>query len=271
MSLSGEEQSGPMSLSGEEQSGPMSLSGEEQSGPMSLSGEEQSPLTIHRHSAPTTSLSEAEPPHTSLRRAVTTVVIGLVFAGVLVGAIWAWIAPPVQGIVALTRKGDRVTGYLGDESDHLFLGALVMTGLLVVLAVVAATWVWQWRAHRGPVMVAALAIGSMAAAGVATGVGAALARWRYGSVDVAGAPVTPEHRVHYVTEAPAVLFGHSPLQVAALIVVPAGVAAFVYAMCSLTSPRDDLGAWPPVEPVFFTGPARTAVDVPLVDPSSPSH
>jgi hypothetical protein len=238
---------------------------------MSLAGEEQSLPIIQRYSPQVESLKEAEPPRVSLRRAATTVLIGLFLAGVVIGGIWAWIAPPVQGIVALTRTGDRVTGYLGDESDHLFLGALIMTGLLVVLAVVTATLVWQWRAHRGPVMVAALAIGSMVAAGAATGVGAALVRWRYGAVDVAGAPVTPEHRVHYVTEAPAVLFGHSPLQVAALIVVPAGVAAFVYAMCSLTSPRDDLGAWPPVEPVFFTGPVRKGVDVPLVDPSSPSH
>jgi hypothetical protein len=143
--------------------------------------------------------------------------------------------------------------------------------LLAWLAVVSAVLIWQWRAHRGPVMVAALAIGSLAAAGVAMGGGAALALWRYGSLDVAGAPISPERRVHYVTEAPAVLFGHSPLQIAAMVVVPAGVAAFVYALCSLTTPRDDLGAWPPVEPVFFTGPLPTAVAAPLADPSSPSR
>lgn len=238
----------------------MSLSGEEPDAPVSP----EFPLT-------SASRNEAERPRISLKRAAASVVIGLVLAGVLLGAVWAWIAPPIQGIVALTRSGDRVRGFLGDESDHLFLGAFVMTGLLVWLAIVAATLVWQWRVHRGPVMVAALAFGSVAAAGVATGVGAALALWRYGPVDVAGAPVSPEHRVHYVTEAPAVLFGHSPLQIAAMVVVPAGVAAFVYALCSLTTPRDDLGAWPPIEPVYLSGPLPTGAAAPLVDPSSPSH
>ena len=94
--------------------------------------------------------------------------------------------------------------------------------MVSVLAVVAAVLVWQWRAHRGPVMVAALAIGAAAAAGVAAGVGAVLVHWRYGTVDIAGAPVSPEHRVHYVIEAPAVFFGHSPLQIAAMtILLPA--------------------------------------------------
>jgi len=220
---------------------------------------------------PTETPNDAERPRISVRSAAVRVVIGLILAGVLVGATWAWIAPPIQGIVALTKSGERVRGYLGDDSDHLFLGPLVMTGLLVLLAVVSAALVWQWRAHRGPVMVAALAVGGMAGAGAATGVGAALVRWRYGSVDVGGAPISPEHRVHYVTEAPAVLFGHSPLQVAAMIMVPAGVAAFVYAFCSLASKRDDLGAWPPIEPNWAIGPMPRAVDAPLADPSSPSQ
>lgn len=233
--------------------------------------EEQTSQTSDLVPRPHAPLNEAGRPRISLARAALSVVVGLALAGVLVGAIWAWIAPPIQGIVALTRSGDRVRGYLGDESDHLFLGPLVLTGLLVVLAVVSAALVWQWRAHRGPVMVGALAVGGLAAAGVATGAGAALVRWRYGTIDVGGAPISPEHRVHYVTEAPAVLFGHSALQIAAMIFVPAGVAAFVYAFCSLAAKRDDLGAWPPIEPAWAIGPMPTAVDAPPADPSSPSH
>ena len=57
--------------------------------------------------------------------------------------------------------------------------------MLGVLAVVAAVLVWQWRAHRGPVMVAALAVGAAAAAGAAAGVGAVLVHWRYGAIDIA--------------------------------------------------------------------------------------
>jgi hypothetical protein len=241
MSLSGEEQSAPMSTSGEEQSAPMSLSGEEQNAPMTVSDIE---------------LDVVAAPRVSRRAAVVRVVVGLVAAGVVVGAVWACLAPPIHAVIALTR----------DESDRLFLGAFLMAGLLGAVAVVAATLAWQWRAHRGPAMVGALAVGAMATAGVATGVGAALVRWRYGVIDVATAPVTPEHRVHYVIEAPAVFFGHTPFQIATTILLPAGVAALVYALCTLATKRDDLGAWPPV-----TDPVPTAVGGRPVDPSPPSQ
>ena len=93
---------------------------------------------------------------------------------------------------------------------------------MCVVAVVAAVLVWQWRAHRGPTMVAALALGAAVAAGAAAGVGAVLVHWRYGAIDVDAAPISPEHRVHYVIEAPPVFFGHSPLQAAVTILFPGG-------------------------------------------------
>ncbi|MCV7135412.1 DUF2567 domain-containing protein, partial [Mycobacterium hodleri] len=167
---------------------------------------------------------------------------------------------------------------------------------------------WQWRPHRGPLMVAALSVGSLAAVGAAAGVGAAVARWRHGAVDVAAAPISPEHRVlgaaagvgaavarwrhgavdvaaapispehrvFYTHEVPAVFFGSGPFQIAASIVIPAGVAALVYAICALSTKRDDLGAWPPVEVAYLvtpdgaTGPAPTAVADPPSDPLPPS-
>jgi hypothetical protein len=237
---------------------------------MSLSGEEQNTRMSHSDLR----LEAVGPPRVSRRAAVIRVVVGLVSAGVVVGAAWAWLAPPVQAVVALARSGNRIRGYLGDESDHLFLGAFLIVGLLGAVAVVSATLAWQWRVHRGPAMVGALAVGAMGAAGAATGVGAALVRWRYGVVDVAAAPVSPEHRVHYVIEAPAVFFGHTPLQIATTVLLPAGVAALVYALCALSTKRDDLGAWPAQEPTFdpvpATGPAPTAGDAPPLDPSSPS-
>ena len=39
----------------------------------------------------------------------------------------------------------------------------MMIGLLAMLAVVSAVLVWQWRPHRGPVIVTALWIGQLAA------------------------------------------------------------------------------------------------------------
>ncbi|MCV7135983.1 DUF2567 domain-containing protein, partial [Mycobacterium hodleri] len=142
-------------------------------------------------------MNTVEPPSLSHRRAAIRVALSLVGVGVLLGLAWAWLAPPIQLVIALTKSGDRVRGYVGDESDLLFLGAFVMTGLLFAMAVAAAVAVWQWRPHRGPLMVAALSVGSLAAAGAAAGVGAAVARWRHGAVDVAAAPISPEHRVLY--------------------------------------------------------------------------
>ena len=219
---------------------------------------------------------QVAPPRLSQRQAAVRVVAGLTLLGVVVGAVWGWVAPPIQIVIALTKDGDRVRGYVGDESDLIFLGAFLMTGLLFALAVTAAVAVWQWRPHRGPVMVGALSIGALAAAGAAAGVGAAVARWRHGVVDVAAAPISPEHRVSYALEAPAVFFGHGPLQLAASIIVPAGVAALVYAICALSTKRDDLGAWPPIEVPHLVTPAGPIDQAPtsdadlLADPSPPS-
>jgi hypothetical protein len=202
-------------------------------------------------------MKDVEPPRISLRKAAAITIAGLTVAGAAVGALWAWLAPPIHGVVALTKSGNRVKGYLGNEGDHFFIAAFLVVGMLSVLALVAAVLVWKWRAHRGPVMAAALAIGSAAAAGATAGVGAVLVHWRYGAIDVAGAPVSPEHRVHYVIEAPAVFFGHGPLQIAATILFPAAVAAFIYGLMAVSAQRDDLGAWPPVEEPTI-GPPVTA-------------
>ncbi|WP_081489045.1 DUF2567 domain-containing protein, partial [Mycolicibacterium conceptionense] len=208
---------------------------------MSLSGEEQ------RVSADSAPADVAGAPRVSRERAVVIVIGALALVGVVLGALWAFLAPGVHGVVALTRSGERVHAYLGGESDHFFTSAFMFVGLLVVMAVVAAVAVWQWSAHRGPVLVAALAVGCSVATAVAAGVGAALAHWRFGSLDIAGAPVSPEHRVHYVVEAASVFFGHNELQVAGTLLFPAAAAAMVYALIAVSTVRDDLGAWPPVE------------------------
>jgi hypothetical protein len=192
-------------------------------------------------------MNEVVPPRISRRRAVAITVAGLTAAGALVGALWAWLAPPIHGVVALTRKGDRVKAYLGNEADHFFVAAFLIVGMLGALAVIAAVLLWQWRAHRGPATMAALTIGAVAGAGAGAGVGAVLVRLRYGAIDIAGAPVSPEHRVHYIIEGPAVFFGHSPLQIAATVLLPAALAALVYALMVVSTQRDDLDAWPPVE------------------------
>jgi hypothetical protein len=201
-------------------------------------------------------MNDVAPPRISRRRAAVIVVVALPVVGAVIGALWAWLAPASHGVVALTKDGDRIRAYLGNEADHFFVSAFLLVGMLGVLAVVAAVLLWQWRAHRGPMMVAALAAGTAAAAGAAAGVGAVLVHWRYGTIDVAAAPISPEHRVHYVIEAPPVFFGHSPVLIAATVLFPAAITAIVYALIAVATARDDLGAWPPVEqPVV--GPAVT--------------
>lgn len=191
----------------------------------------------------------SRPPRRSLRFAALSVIGGLAVCGAVIGAIWAWIAPPIHTITALSRSGERVDGFLGRESDLLFVAAAMMIGLLALLAVVSSVLVWQWRPHRGPVIVTALWIGQLAAGAAAAGVGAALAHVRYGTADHAGVALSPENRVHYFTEAPPVFIGHHPLQVAVTLLLPAALSALVYAFMTVATPRDDLGAWPGEDPL----------------------
>ncbi|WP_156744962.1 DUF2567 domain-containing protein, partial [Mycobacterium sp. E2238] len=83
-------------------------------------------------------------------RAIVIAGLGSAAAGVLAGGLWAWIAPPIHAVVALTRAGERVHDYLGTESEHFFDAPCLMLGLLTVLAVVAPVLGWQWRERRGP-------------------------------------------------------------------------------------------------------------------------
>lgn len=187
-------------------------------------------------------------PSTSRNRALLTVVLVLSAGGVLVGALWAWIAPPIHAVVAVSRKGERVHDYLGSESQNFFVAPFMLLGLLGVLAVVAAVAAWQWREHRGPQMVAALTLGLIAAAAAAAGVGALLVLLRYGALNFdTVALASGDHNVTYVRQAPPVFFGQLPLQIAATLLSPTATAALIYALAATGTVRDDLGGYPPVD------------------------
>jgi hypothetical protein len=183
-------------------------------------------------------------PDRSRRSAAVAVVVGLTVCGAVLGAVWAAIAPAIHTVTALTKAGDRVDAFLGKESDNLFVAAAMLLGLLAMLAIISAVLVWQWRAHRGPALVTALWVGQVTAGAAAAGVGAVLVHWRYGTPDHQGVPLSPQNRVHYFTEAPPVFLGHGPLQIAVTLLLPAALAALVYALMAVATPRDDLGGWP---------------------------
>jgi hypothetical protein len=189
---------------------------------------------------------------TRTARVLAAVIVGLLATGVLTGGLWAWIAPPIHGVVGLNRAGERWHDYLGDESEHFFVAAFLMLGLLSVVAVVTPVLSWQWRAHRGPWMVVGLSIGLVAAAGAAVAVGTIAVRLRFGAVDIAATPLNGDNSasgsasgaVRYFTQAPPVFFGHSPMQIACTVLLPAGVSALAYAVLAATAARDDLGSSP---------------------------
>jgi hypothetical protein len=109
-------------------------------------------------------------------------------------------------------------------------------------------------------MCAALSIGSAAAFGAAAGVGALIVRSRYDVIDIAGAPISADDRVVYVTEAPPVFFAHSGWLIAASVLFPAALAALVYALIAVSTSRDDLGGWPPEEEPVLRRPPVTMDD-----------
>jgi hypothetical protein len=193
-------------------------------------------------------------------RAVLVVVLGLSAVGAVVGGWWAWIAPPIHAVAALTKAGERVHDYLGDDSDHFFVAPCLMVGLLTVVAVVASVLVWQRREQRGPAMAVALSIGLVAGAAAAVGVGALLVRLRYGALDFAAIPLSSDHKIAYVVQAPPVLFAHGPLQVALTLIWPAGIAALVYAVLAAANARDDLGAFLDGGTAMTGGSAGVTVD-----------
>lgn len=173
------------------------------------------------------------------------VTAGMAVAGAVAGVIWALIAPRATGLVGVTRSGKRIHDYVGNDSEHFFDSAAMMAGLMFALAVVSAVLMWQWRSYRGPAMVIGLLLGGVAAAGTAAGVGAGLVRLRYGHTDIGAVPA--DHKIHYMTEAPAVFFGHTPLQIVTTLLLPSAVAALTYAIIAAGSAHDDLGVDPPVD------------------------
>lgn len=199
------------------------------------------------HAGPAPPVGPVGVPRSARVRAVVTVALGAAATGLVIGGLWAWIAPPIRAVVAITRAGERVHDYLGTESEHFFIAPSLLLGLLTALAVVGAVLVWQRREHRGPAMVVGMSLGMVAAAAVAAGTGALLVRLRYGALNFDAVPLSGSPSVAYVVQAPPVFFALDVPQVAVTLMWPAGIAALVYALLAAADARDDLGGLPVAE------------------------
>ncbi|MUM18977.1 DUF2567 domain-containing protein [Mycobacterium sp. CBMA271] len=228
---------------------------------MSASEEPQVAMSASEEPQVVMSVDPTVAPRFSHVRAAGFVFAGLTAAGALVGALWSVIAPGVHGAIADTRDNGRVFVHLGNQADNFFIATTLLAGMAAVVAVIASAAAWQWKAHRGPIMVCALTLGALASSAVAAGVGAVLARLRYGVLDIAAAQLDEGHRIKYVVEAPAVFYGHTNTQIAVTLALAPCLAAVTYMFSAVACVRDDLEAWPPAPvPVY-----RPPVTVPPVE------
>jgi hypothetical protein len=102
-------------------------------------------------------------------RFATWVIAILVALGALLGVGWArWSRTPTRGLIYTGHAiiPDQTEGFI--SSDARFVVLTGVTGLL------AGLLAWRWRAPRGPVAVAALAVGGVLGALVTSLVGAVL-------------------------------------------------------------------------------------------------
>jgi hypothetical protein len=104
-------------------------------------------------------------------RPVLRVVLLTLVGGVLLGLLWALVAPGQATVT--TASG--ASAQLASESDHVFDGTAVFFLLVTAYGVVVGSLAWRARERRGPVMLVGLAVATTAAGWVAARVGSWLA------------------------------------------------------------------------------------------------
>jgi hypothetical protein len=167
----------------------------------------------------------------ALRYAAILVVVGLPL-----GALWALLAPVVH-VVALPGAG---TGSPAGEADHAFDAVAIHILLVASFGVIAGAVAWRRRHRRGPVMLAALVVGTLVGGWVAGRVGALLA-WAASPVPVlvdpsalgsAGTPGAP---------LPAVLTSLPPSPGPWWIALVAGLGgALAYVLAAIVDGHEDM-------------------------------
>ncbi len=90
-------------------------------------------------------------------------VVALLVLGVALGLIWYRLAPTELSVVLR----DGTTAPLPTESDHRFDAVALFALIGFGAGLLSGTALWQWRSHRGPVLLVAGVVGSLLSAWVA--------------------------------------------------------------------------------------------------------
>ncbi|MGY0023342.1 DUF2567 domain-containing protein [Streptomyces sp. cg35] len=123
------------------------------------------PMTGHLPPAPPASQEDGPGLRTELREAVV-VTVGVALVGLLLGALWLWLAPRIPLV------SDSSAVYLKDTEGEQAIGIDgTFTLLGLAFGVVTAVVVFLWRKRGGVPLVVALALGGL--------LGGVLA-WRFG-------------------------------------------------------------------------------------------
>jgi Protein of unknown function (DUF2567) len=166
----------------------------------------------------------------STARAVALITLVTSAAGVPFGLVWAWLAPDIR--VFRTDEGT----YPVDPQPEQFIAAdgwFALLGLGFGLAAAIAAWSLV-RRHRGPVLLAAAALGALGAATVAWQVGRRLGLDAY---------------ERWAAAAAAGSIGWQPPDVRApsVLLVPAFATVIMFTLLAGWSHDPDLGGDPPPE------------------------
>lgn len=173
-------------------------------------------------------------------RGVVAPVLAVLVGGLLLGLLWALVAPGQQTVTTATGA----SAGLAAESDHVFDATAVFFLLACAYGVVVGALAWRSRARRGPVMLFGIAVASTAGAWVAARVGTWLA-----------GPLTDRHPVGVLLDRSEASASGTPGPAipATLTTVPAEIGSFwtvlgagvgavlAYLLCAIALGVDDLG------------------------------
>ncbi|PVZ08885.1 DUF2567 domain-containing protein [Actinomycetospora cinnamomea] len=164
----------------------------------------------------------------------------LVVVGLPLGALWAFLAPVVH-TVALPGGG---SGVPAGEADHAFDAVAIHVLLIAAFGVIAGAVAWRRRHRRGPVLLVALVVGSLAGAWVAGRIGGLLA-WAASPIPVLVDPAALDRAGAPGGPVPAVLTSVPPSPGPWWLALVAGLAAaLTYVLAAIIDGHEEMGRDP---------------------------